>query len=355
MATARFKTVRKLESGVYHCRTRCVRQAYLCGVDERTGIDYNHRKSWVESRLKFLAAIFEIPIYSFAVMSNHLHVVLRTVPETAAGWSGAQVIEKAFALCPHKVSQVLGAGEPVEKLMAKADAHREFVEQWRSRLQDLSWFMRFLNEYIARRANREDGCKGRFWEGRFSCSLLADEGAILACMVYVDLNPVRAGIGEKPEDCRFTSIYNRIVARQSRERIQEQEKVQRNDAQLVEKLKRERKIAASDQWLCPLNEVCTGRNVPLGLGFENYVELVDFTGRGIRNGCGAIPLSLAPILDRLDLDQRNWLNTVNRFGSLYWRVAGRLEMLAEEARRVGQRWFRRSRDARNVYRERLLA
>ena len=69
-----------------------------------------------------------------------------------------------------------------------------------------------LNEFIARAANKEDKVKGRFWEGRFKCQTLLDEAAIAACMVYVDLNPIRSGVATTPEGSEFTSIQERIRA-----------------------------------------------------------------------------------------------------------------------------------------------
>src|SRR5687768_9150317 len=70
--------------------------------------------------------------------------------------------------------------------------------------------MRSLSEPIARRANREDVCTGRFWEGRYRCQALLDDAAVVACMAYVDLNPARAGLAADLAACEHTSVRRRI-------------------------------------------------------------------------------------------------------------------------------------------------
>ncbi len=91
------------------------------------------------------------------------------------------------------------------------DKAREIIGQWRERLSDISWYMRCLNEHIVRQANKEDGCKGRFWEGRFKSQALLEERVLLACMAYVDLNPIRAGLCETLEDSEHTSIGSQLA------------------------------------------------------------------------------------------------------------------------------------------------
>jgi hypothetical protein len=87
--------------------------------------------------------------------------------------------------------------------------------------------MRVLNENIAREANQEDNCTGRFWAvlriltptalvasmhigNRFKSQAILDESALAACMAYIDLNPIRVGLAKTPEASTHTSIQKRI-------------------------------------------------------------------------------------------------------------------------------------------------
>lgn len=76
---------------------------------------------------------------------------------------------------------------------------------WPEQLFDIFWFMRCSNKPISRRANKEDGCKGKFFESRFYSQALLDDSALLACSVYMDLNPIRADIVKTPEESEHTS------------------------------------------------------------------------------------------------------------------------------------------------------
>ena len=203
------------EMGIYHCIARCVRRAFLCGVDPVTGKNNDHRKEWIRARLEQLASFFAIEVCGYAVLSNHFHVVLRVRPDLAQEWSDDEVAIRWRFLFPPRDEATGCQVEPTEHDLNMITSDPQRVVELRRRLASLSWFMRCLNEPIARAANREDCCSGRFWEGRFRSVALLDESAVLACSVYVDLNPIRAGIAETPEESEFTSAYDRIRSLQA--------------------------------------------------------------------------------------------------------------------------------------------
>lgn len=155
-----------------------------------------------------LADIFAVNLFGYAVMSNHYHMVLQINPERSEAWSDDTIADKWLALFPRR------AGSQLAEQARQAAKHEmllnpERIAVLRQRLSSLSWFMRCLNEPLARLANQEDLCKGRFWEGRFKSQRLLDETAVLAAMVYVDLNPMRAGIATGVEDSHHTSVHRR--------------------------------------------------------------------------------------------------------------------------------------------------
>lgn len=206
MTQARSQLVSADTPGTYHCVQRCVRRAFLCGVDRYSGQDFDHRKLWIEQRLVLVAECFAVAVHAYAVMSNHLHVVVHLDPSAPLLWTDHEVAGRWVRLFPPREPTDTARISKIERLLA--DPERLVVV--RRRLGNLSWMMKCLVEPIARRANAEDGCKGRFWEGRFKTQRLCDERAVLAAMVYVDLNPVRAGITERLEASRHTSVVARL-------------------------------------------------------------------------------------------------------------------------------------------------
>jgi hypothetical protein len=265
---------------------------------------------------------------------------------------------------------------PTEQDIVQAVANAERIELWRRRLGDVSWFMRCLNEWLARKANAEDECTGRFWEGRFTSQLLEDEGAVLACMAYVDLNPVRARMATSLEESRLTSVHDRIRAKRARrslekagDRGQESGKRELTPEQMamVEEAKAE---CERDGWLCRFEDDrvksfaprdsrvkssaahdSIGAHTVLGMGFADYLELLEWTGRCVVEGKrGVLPESARPVLERMELDVENWVGTVEKYGSLYHRVAGKVENLKRKAQEMGQQWLFGQRKSRGVFR-----
>jgi len=210
---------------VYHVVSRCVRRQFLCGKDFVTGKDFSHRRDWIRQRIFELAEIFAIDVAAYAVMSNHFHLVVCIQKDQALAWSDHEV---AARWC-----RLFGGDSRVRTFAERGtvpEAHQAFISNkvkvYRERLYSLSWFMRCLNESIARMANAEDNVSGRFWEGRFKSQALLDEGAVLAAMAYVDLNPIRATMVKTPGESDYTSIQQRIIEHDPRVVSQEPEVVE---------------------------------------------------------------------------------------------------------------------------------
>ncbi len=164
-------------AGTFHCVQRCVRRAFLCGIDRDTGRSFEHRKAWVEARIHLIAECFAVSIHAYAVMSNHLHLVLGIDPGQAAAWSDDEVAARWVSLFPPRKD----AGDTIEHKRQRILDDPVRLDLIRQRLGSLSWVMRCLAEPIARQANGEDDCTGRFWEGRYKCQALCDERSVLAC------------------------------------------------------------------------------------------------------------------------------------------------------------------------------
>jgi putative transposase len=345
MTRARSTLVSLDDTPYYHCVSRCVRRAFLWGQDRHSGKDYSHRKQWVIDRLAVLSEIFAIEVCAYAVMANHYHVIVRIDREAAEAWTDKEIIERwqqLFSL-PILVARSQ-AGDRLSE--AEQDVVRELIAHWRARLHDLSWFMRCLNEDLARKANAEDGCTGRFWEGRFKSQALLDEAGVLTCMAYVDLNPIRAGIAATPEVSEFTSIYQRIRALAQRRRATSKARV----TQAASAGRKGQAATPPALRLKPFIRTNKDADSALPFRFSDYLELVDWTGRAIReNKRGHIPNDLPPILVRLNIDAKQWLDQMQIDGDRFGRAVGRLENLRGYALRCGQQWLRGIRLSSRLY------
>jgi len=314
----------------YHVVSRCVRRAYLCGFDHHSGRDFEHRRGWIVERLQQLASVFAIDVAAYAVMSNHVHVVVRVDAERARAWDRDEVLHHWTALFTGPELVLRYRAHPEGLCAAELARVDLWVATYRERLMDLSWFMRVLNEPIARQANAEDGVTGRFWEGRFKSQALLDEQAVLTAMAYVDLNPIRAKLAETPEASAYTSVAARIAVLG-----EEPDSTENNPEDRAP--------------LMPFD--ATGRMATaIPFAFDDYLELIDTTGRVIREDKrGFIPGQTPRLLERLAIDPEQFIATAGRMLRQFGSAIGTPTHITELCVARQTRYLRGMRAARALF------
>jgi len=313
--------------GVYHCWNRLVRRRHLFGWDSLTGNDYSYRKEWVRERFQQLAGVMAIDVLDYAILDNHLHVVLRNRPDIVNSWSDDEVVRRWWCVCPSRRERDGSVPDPKDCELGLLLPN---VDEYRRRLSDISWMMRLACQKIARRANREDDVDGRFFATRFQCERLTSSAEVLACSAYVDLNWVHAGLADTPEKSKYTSAFERIharwreVANDMGHSVDSQSESQ-SDNWLSPIFLDERaaaysdfdttRVASEDARPVPLcNPIGASRISNKGflpITLEQYLSLLDTLGRVVRSDKrGYIPSDLPPILGRLGVESQNWLDSV---------------------------------------------
>jgi len=302
-----------------------------------------------------MARYFGLDILSTAIMSSHLHQILRTRPDLVKRWSANKVARHWLYLYPKRRDKNGQPCKPTDKEIAAITGDKKRLKTLRKRLSSLSWFNAYLKEKIARRSNAEDQVTGAFWEKRFSSVKLDSEAAVLSCSIYVDLNPIRAGVAKTPEESEYTSIWYRLRARRARDRHRRSQ--QKRSTMYADR--------DADRWLSPI----TDRPLPaqlmygqqghrisddpgLPIPLEQYLQLLDWTGRQLRKGKrGAIPAELADILTRLQIEPAQWLSGMQNFAKMFRRVAGTAVAIMQQARKAGRRWFHGLSHARQFFQQ----
>lgn len=360
---------------IVHTVQRCVRRTFLTGLDPVSGNDYSFRREWIRRRLEALASVFGVDVLSYSILSNHLHLILRNRPDVVATWSDREVAIRWLRVYPGKrIEEHLG--EPTDRDVDQLVNSPKRIEEIRTRLSDISWFMKSLSEPIARMANHQDECTGRFWEGRFKAMKIVDEAGLLACAMYVDMNPVRAAMAELPEQAEHTSAYDRMRGEQGETidsaafdlvPVNAQEAAEETRQTPPEELERLRKSGRRnptgrqirrDDWLAPLTlgpetlsldpEAHTdGLRASdkgfLNLSWDDYLALLRWTAA--EKSCGGVsrlPEELAQLLNKLGIDAGMWRDLVWNFKRYFGQSScvGTPEAMASDAARLGRHWHR---------------
>ena len=333
MTMARSQLVDLDVTRYYHCISRCVRRAFLCGEG------FEHRKQWIEDRIELLAASFAVSVCGFSVMDNHLHVLVRLDPDAAKQWSDEDVVRRWIAVYPPRTLDVKDP-KIVQMWVDHELKNERKVAAYRQRLAELGWFMKALKEPLARLANKEDDCKGTFWESRYKSIAILDEEALLATCAYIDLNPVAAGIAATPETSRHTSVRQRVRHAKAKGKLPQ---LKAAAASSVDGSRAAGRVE-QDHWLCPLEDrrgLATNDGPREGMlqGFSlgSYLLLVDYTGRLCRNGKARLSREVAGIFDRLGTSAEFWEHRLKKLfakprllGSYFATDQQRLRDLAEQ-------------------------
>ena len=299
MTMARKEIVDLQVTRYYHCISRCVRRAFLCGEG------FEHRKQWIEERLQLLAESFAVAVCGFAVMDNHLHVLVRLDLDAAKTWTDEEVVRRWLAVYPPRTLDTNDATLVQQWVDDQLKTPKQ-VARYRERLGDLGWFMKSLKEPLARLANKEDDCKGTFWESRYKSIAILDEEALLATCAYIDLNPVAAGIAATPETSPHTSIRERVKNAKNKGKLHDLKEAARSSvagSKAIGKLE-------ESHWLCPIEDLRAKGSPREGMieGFSlgSYLLLVDYTSRLFRQGKARVSRELAGIFERLGSDSEFW-------------------------------------------------
>ena len=361
------------EISICHCVQRCVRRAWLAGVDPVSGNDYSYRREWIRRRMEALASVFAIDVLTYAILSNHIHIVLRNRPDVAATWSDEQIAIRWLRVFPgRRIEEHLA--EPSDNDVQMLIQDKERFAKVKERLSDISWFMRALSEPIARMANRQDEVTGRFWEGRFKAQPITDEAGLLACAMYVDLNPIRAAMAETVEESQHTSAFDRIQGANGQMvdsaafdlvPANQEEQAEKTRNTPLEDLRKQRtqkrrnptgKRIRTDDWLAPLSLGTSDASDPesstsgvrasdkgfLPIKLSDYLRLLRWTAKqgGSLERNREVPPSMRETLTLLGIDLSMWSDLVWNFKRYFDKSAcvGSPTSMSDFAKQSGRNW-----------------
>ena len=240
MGQPRREKMNPLQIETHHIWSRCVRGAFLLGKDPVTGADVSHRRAMLEGLIEYQASVFAVDWGTDHCLSNHLHGTGRNRPDIAQLWPDEEVAWRWKEAWP-SYSPVRGwhrspTDEEIRELLIRGEREPGYLQQLRSNLSNLSWFIARIKQPIAYFANRDapdpkDHCRGHFWEGRYGNRKLETFGEVLGSYLYNDLQQVKAGLVDRLEDSNFSAIQKqlRAFARQAYRDMHQREPTDHDD------------------------------------------------------------------------------------------------------------------------------
>lgn len=334
MTTARRKTVNYDDTRWYHCISKIARGLDILDKYEK------RLKRRIESELSRLSKLFAIRVGGYAIMGTHFHLLLHVNVELAKNWSPVEVVNRWAMLCPprNKKRELL-KGEELQFWIDDKAKDQSYVENRRERLTDLGWFHRFLKQPLSVFVNKLENCSGTLFQGRFKSIAVMGFQALLNVAIYIDLNPVAAGIVDVPEAAEFTSFRSRFENAISNSAFPKLVDRYENCAvDEIDSFKGEESL-----WLLSIENRGEGAH-EVGMFDElsliQYMILVDEAGRIPREGKASISEKAAAILDRLGIKHEKWAKQQQILAKAKVRghyLAANREILRHLAAREGKR------------------
>lgn len=333
------------EVAIVHCVARTTRRCFLLGDDPVSGRNFDHRKQWIEQRLKLHAGAFGIDLLGYAILSNHFHLVLRSRPDVVEHWSDEDVARRWLMLCPLRKNE---PGQIAPTDLNTITNNKSRLQEIRARLSDVSWWMRLLNQTVAQQANREDGEVGKFWQARYRAVRILDETALLACAAYVDLNPIRAAMAETIETSDYTSAQQRVRRVQAEAGAAVDPESDERPAEFLSPVDLQEATGKPGPCVHDDERRCSDKGF-LSMPEAAYLQLLDWTARQLRSDKrGATPKTARALFDRLGITRSQWLGLVESFGSLFAVMAGKPDRVDTYRSRDSNRRFRAPLAAREL-------
>lgn len=336
MRKKRTEIANPLYSNTFHITNRCVRKEFLLGDDKSMRGKVRKRRQVVLRRVEALAAAYSIDVLRVSFMENHVHLELRNRPDLVELMSDVEVARRYLMIYPGYCQATADArktnpDKPTEEDVQKLAADKKKIKEYRSVLSSISRFMQSLNFYTSKYFNLVDDISGAFWESRYKLKLLLDDLSILLCALYIDLNPIRAGMHFQIEDSEFTSAFYQLCADVILSGDPEFDPSKLPNAFLTP-------VTISPNEADRMRSSLSNRSSDFGfteMTSKEYLMVLDLMGRIItKKGTGGIPDSVPPIFERLNLNWDSVVQLVNAYEELFCFFVGTRESLDAKAKEL---------------------